>query len=98
MQKRGQDGAAEEDVGEAVGIGRAEALAVALGTLRVAGTVGGLVHGGVHVRGDEGDGVDAALHGELELQLGGEGHAAGVIDDVEVGDHAEHALLLFDVF
>jgi hypothetical protein len=46
VQKRWQDGAADHDVGEAVGIGRAKALAVTLRTLAVVGVVCRLVDAG----------------------------------------------------
>jgi hypothetical protein len=76
VQKRWQDGAADHDVGEAVGIGRAKALAVTLRTLAVVGVVCRLVDAGKRRYADDCNRIEKDLGGELELQLGGEGAAS----------------------
>jgi hypothetical protein len=76
VQKRWQDGAADHDVGEGVGIGRAKALAVTLRTLAVVRVVCRLVDAGKRSYADDGNRIEKDLGGELELQLGGEGAAS----------------------
>jgi hypothetical protein len=95
VQKRWQDGAADHDVGEAVGIGRAKALAVTLRTLAIVGVVCRLVDAGKRSYADDGNRIEDDFGGELELQLGGEGCGVVIVDDVEIGNDAENALLLF---
>ena len=97
VQQRWQDGAADHDVDKAVGIESAVALTVTLHTLNVVGVVCRLFDAGNYAHPDEGNGIDGDFEGEFELQLRRERLGVGVIDDVEIGDDAENALLLLDL-
>ena len=88
MQQRGQDGAADHDVGQAVGGGSTKALAVALGTLHVVGSVTRLVHTRERSYPEDGDNVRGGFQGKMELQLGGKRRRVGIVDNVEIGDDA----------
>src|SRR5690348_16035728 len=67
VQERWQDGAADHNVGNAVGRGSAKALAVTLQTLNVVGSVPGLVHTGKRGCCNDGNRIDGGLKCELEL-------------------------------
>jgi hypothetical protein len=72
-----------------------KALTVALCTLDVVGVAGRLVDAGrAESRSGEGNRIDGDPEGQLELQLRRERHGIVIIDDVEIGDDAENALLL----
>src|SRR5437660_48703 len=96
VQKRWQDGAADHDVGKAVGSDSAIALAVTLQTLRVVGSVPGLVDTGKNTYPDDGNRIGAGLKCELELQLRCQRRSVVIIDDVEIGEDAKNPLLLLD--
>src|SRR5437899_7231048 len=96
VQKRWQDGAADHDVGKAVGSDSAIALAVTLQTLRVVGSVPGLVDAGKNTYPDDGNRIGAGLKCELELQLRCQRRSVVIIDDVEIGEDAKNPLLLLD--
>ena len=97
VQKRWQDGAADHDVGSAVGIGSAKALSVTLRTLAVVGDVSRLIDAGKRGYAEDGNRIEKDLGGELELQLRRKRRGVVIIDDVEIGDDAENALLLLDL-
>src|SRR5207237_8718688 len=69
VQKRWPDGAADHDVGKAVGSDSAIALAVTLQTLRVVGSVHGLVDAAKNTYPDDGNRICAGLKYGLQLQL-----------------------------
>jgi hypothetical protein len=95
VQKRWQYGAADHDVGKAVGIGRTEALAVTLRILAAVGIVCCLIDAGKRGYADDGNRIEEDPGGELELQLRGKRSGIVMVDDVEIGNDAENALLLF---
>ncbi len=82
------------DVDNAIGKDGAKALTVTLRALDVVGAVCRLVDAGKDSYSDEGNGIDGGFEGEFELQLRRERLGVGLIDDVEIGDDAENALLL----
>src|SRR5947199_10570189 len=96
VQKRWQDGAADHDVGKAVGSDSAIALAVTLQTLRVVGSVPGLVDAGKNTYPDDGNRIGAGLKCELELQLRCQRPSVVIIDDVEIAEDAKNPPLLLD--
>src|SRR6267142_3118668 len=96
VQKGWQDGAAHHDVSNVVRIGGAKALTVTLRTLPVVGDVSCLVDGGKRSYPDDSNWIERDLGGEPELQLRGERLGVAIIDDVEIGEDAENALLLLD--
>jgi hypothetical protein len=100
VQKRRQNGAADEDVGKPVrGVG-AQALTVALCAFNVVGSACRLVDAGEESDPDKGNRIGGGSEGKLELQLRRERYGVGIIDDVEIGDDAKNTLLFlnFDLF
>jgi hypothetical protein len=97
VQKRWQDGAADHDVGNAAGVGSAKALSVTLRTLAVVGDISCLVDAGDCGCPEDRNRIKQNFGGELELQLRRERSSVAIIDDVEIGDEAENALLLLDL-
>jgi hypothetical protein len=96
VQKRWQDGAANLDVGKAVGIGSTITLARTLHTLAVVGDVSCLIDAGKHTYPEDSARIESDFARQLELQIRGERRGIVIIDDVEIGDDAENALLLLD--
>src|SRR5258708_10173012 len=96
MQQRRQYRAADENVREAAGVGSTEALAVALCALNVVGfRRSRLINAGEYARSRYADDIRGSAKCELILQLRRERHKALVIDNIEVGNDSEDALLLF---
>src|ERR1700761_9232568 len=94
MKNRWEETAADHDVREAVGISGAKALTIALPTLLIVGSVGGLIDSCYEeIAGDTGD-VCAGFEGEFILHLWGERDGVLLVGDVEVWNDAEDALLL----
>ena len=56
-----------------------------------------LVDAGKHTYPDNGNRIGRGSEGELELQLRRERLGVVIIDNVEIGDDAENALLLLDL-
>src|ERR1700733_16269457 len=94
MENRRQKAAADHYVREAVGIGGAEALTIALPTLLIVGSVGCLIEScDEEIAGDAGD-VCASFEGEFILHLRCERDGVLLIGDIEVGNDTEDSLLL----
>src|SRR5258707_6679209 len=98
MQDGGQDGAADHNVGQTVGIVGAETLTICLPTLPVVVVVARLIEASQEGGAEESDGVRRGLKSESELQLRCQWHGVAIIDRVEVGDETQDALLLLRLF
>ena len=101
FQERRKYRAADERAGDQVGVRRAVAFGVALRALAVsAGGVGSLLNSCDDSGDCKVDGIDGASPGELKFLFGGERSGIGNVADIEIGDHAEDALLFlgFELF
>ena len=98
MQDGGQDGAADHDVGQSVGIVGAETLSICFTALPEVVVVARLIDASQEGGAEESDGIRRGLESESELQLRCEWHGVAIIDRVEVGDETQDALLLLSLF
>src|ERR1700723_4637507 len=97
VEQRWQDGPAEHEVGETVGIDSTEALSVPLRTQEVVGGVCCLVDACKEGCPDKRDRVDGGLKGKREFQLRRERRWIVIINDVEIGNDPKNALLLLEL-
>src|SRR5689334_9858885 len=90
-QKRGQDGASNHDVAEAIGGIGAVALTETLSALTVVRSVTRLLDGRKECDSGSGDRVAGDLQRKAELQFGRERNRIGLVDDIEIGNDAQDA-------
>src|SRR6202008_3834413 len=94
MQDGGKDGTPNHDIGQTICIGCAETLAIAFRPLLIVVEFGCLIKASHHGGAEKGNGVNRGLESQVKLQLRWKRYRVAVIDDVEVGDEAQDALLL----
>src|ERR1700735_2553002 len=95
MQKGGQHGAPDHNIGEAIGIGSPEALTKTLCALLIVGSVSRLIHSREKNIARDTDYIGGSFESELVLQLLRHRHSAFVVDNKIVGNNAQDSLFLF---
>src|ERR1700677_1493031 len=94
MQKRGQHGAADHNIGEAVGICSPEALTKTLCTLLIVGSVSRLINTCEKNIARDTAYIGGSSKSELVLQLRRHRDGVLVIDNKKIGNNAQDSLFL----
>src|ERR1700761_4368334 len=96
MQNGRQDGAADHDIGEAIGIGSSKALSITYCTLLIVRpSVRCLIDSCEDEVAGDADYIGSSSKSELVLQLRRKRYGVLVIDNIKIRNNAENALLLF---